>query len=41
LTIALNLPTNEILPGKYKLMVETTDRKTGHVVIGATEIEIP
>ena len=41
LTIALSLPTNKILPGKYKLMVETTDRKSHQAVTGTTEIEIP
>jgi len=41
LTIALSLPTNKILPGKYKLMVETTNRKSQQAVTGTTEIEIP
>jgi hypothetical protein len=41
LTIALSLPTNKILPGKYKLMVETTGRNSQQSVTGTTEIEIP
>jgi len=40
LTIALSLPTNQILPGKYKMMVETTDRKSYQAVSGTSEIEI-
>lgn len=40
LTIALSLPTDRIQPGKYKLMVETTDRISHQAVTGSTEIEI-
>ena len=40
LTIAIKMPTSEIPPGKYKLLIETTDRKTNQSVSAETELEI-
>ena len=40
LTIAIRMPTSEIPPGKYKLLIETTDRKTNQSVSGETGLEV-
>ena len=39
-SIGLSMPTNELLPGKYRLRVETTERKTLQSVVGETEFEV-
>ena len=39
-SIGLNMPTSELLPGKYRLRVETTDRKISQSVVGETEFEV-
>ena len=40
LTIAIKMPTSEIPPGKYKLLIETRDRKTNQSVSAETELEV-
>ena len=39
-SIGISMPTSELLPGKYRLRVETTDRKTLQSVTGETELEV-
>ena len=39
-SIGISMPTSELLPGKYRLRVETTERKTFQSVAGETELEV-
>ena len=39
-SVALNLPTTEIMPGKYKMRIETTDRKTNQTVVGEADLDV-
>jgi VWFA-related protein len=39
-SIGISMPTSELLPGKYRLRVETTERKTLQSVSGETELEV-
>jgi len=39
-SVALNLPTTEIMPGKYKMRIETTDRKTNQTVAGEADLDV-
>jgi VWFA-related protein len=39
-SVALNLPTTEIMPGKYKMAIEITDGKTNQTVLGEADLDI-
>lgn len=39
-SIGLSMPTSELLPGNYRLRVETTEHKTRQSVSGETELEV-